>query len=52
MGAGIAAQVANAGQSVLLLDLPRDDDAYAVVKAAKERLLKSDPPALVNKKCA
>jgi 3-hydroxyacyl-CoA dehydrogenase len=52
MGAGIAAQVANAGQGVLLLDLPRDDDAYGVVKAAKERLLKSDPPALVNKKCA
>ncbi len=52
MGAGIAAQIANAGQSVLLLDLPRDDDAYGVVKAAKERLLKSDPPALVNKKRA
>jgi 3-hydroxyacyl-CoA dehydrogenase len=52
MGAGIAAQIANAGQRVLLLDLPRDDDAYAVVKAAKERLLKSDPPALVNKKRA
>lgn len=52
MGSGIAAQVANAGHSVLLLDLPRDDDAYAVVKAAKERLLKSDPPALVNKKRA
>jgi len=52
MGAGIAAQVANAGQRVLLLDLPGDDDACAVVNAAKERLLKSDPPALVNKKCA
>ncbi len=52
MGAGIAAQIANAGQRVLLLDLPRDDDVYGVVKAAKERLLKSDPPALVNKKRA
>ncbi len=52
MGAGIAAQIANAGQPVLLLDLPRDDDAYGVVKAARERLLKSDPPALVNKKRA
>lgn len=52
MGAGIAAQIANAGQAVLLLDLPRDDDANGVVKAAKERLLKSDPPALVNKKRA
>lgn len=52
MGAGIAAQIANAGQRVLLLDLPQENDAYGVVKAAKERLLKSDPPALVNKKCA
>ncbi|MBL4750062.1 MAG: NAD(P)-binding domain-containing protein, partial [Amylibacter sp.] len=52
MGAGIAAQIANAGQRVLLLDLPREGDANAVVKAAKERLLKSDPPALVNKKRA
>ncbi len=50
MGSGIAAQIANAGHSVILMDLPRDDDAYAVVNAAKERLLKSDPPALVNKK--
>jgi len=49
MGAGIAAQIANAGQRVLLLDLPRDDDANAVVNAARQRLLKSDPPALVNK---
>ncbi len=52
MGAGIAAQIANAGQSVLLMDLPGKDDAYGVVKAAKERLLKSDPPALVNMKRA
>lgn len=50
MGAGIAAQIANAGQTVLLMDLPGKDDAYSVVNAAKERLLKSDPPALVNKK--
>ena len=50
MGSGIAAQIANAGHSVILMDLPRGDDAYAVVNAAKERLLKSDPPALVNKK--
>lgn len=49
MGVGIAAQIANAGHSVLLMDLPKDEDAYAVIKAAKERLLKSDPPALVNK---
>jgi len=50
MGSGIAAQIANAGHSVILMDLPRDDDAYGVVTAAKDRLLKSDPPALVNKK--
>ncbi len=50
MGSGIAAQIANAGHYVILMDLPRDDDAYAVVNAAKDRLLKSDPPALVNKK--
>ncbi len=50
MGSGIAAQIANAGHSVILMDLPSDDDAYAVVNAAKARLLKSDPPALVNKK--
>jgi len=49
MGSGIAAQVANAGHKVLLMDLPRDDDPLGVVNAAKDRLLKSDPPALVHK---
>ena len=49
MGSGIAAQIANAGHKVLLMDLPRDDDPLGVLKAAKERLLKSDPPALVYK---
>jgi 3-hydroxyacyl-CoA dehydrogenase len=49
MGAGIAAQIANAGHRVLLMDLPRDDDPLGVVNAAKDRLLKSDPPALVHK---
>ena len=49
MGSGIAAQIANAGHKVLLMDLPRDDDPLGVLKAAKERLLKSDPPALVHK---
>lgn len=50
MGSGIAAQVANAGQSVLLLDLPGKETPNQVVEAARDRLLKSDPPALVNKK--
>ena len=49
MGSGIAAQIANAGHKVLLMDLPRDDDPLGVLKAAKERLLKSAPPALVHK---
>lgn len=52
MGSGIAAQVANAGHNVLLMDLPGKDDTYAIVNAAKDRLLKSDPPALVHKKRA
>ena len=49
MGSGIAAQIANAGNKVLLMDLPRDDDPIGVLKDAKKRLLKSDPPALVHK---
>ncbi|MCE2517006.1 MAG: enoyl-CoA hydratase/isomerase family protein [Alphaproteobacteria bacterium] len=49
MGSGIAGQIANAGHHVLLLDLPRDDDANGATKAAVDRLLKSDPPALMHK---
>ncbi len=49
MGAGIAAQIANAGHKVLLMDLPGKDDPLGVVNAARQRLLKSDPPALVHK---
>lgn len=49
MGSGIAGQIANAGHPVLLLDLPRDDDPNGATKAAVERLLKSDPPALMHK---
>ena len=49
MGSGIAAQIANAGNKVLLMDLPRDDDPIGVLVDAKKRLLKSDPPALVHK---
>ena len=49
MGSGIAGQVANSGRKVLLMDLPAEDDPLGVVKAAKTRLVKSDPPALVHK---
>ncbi|GHA44625.1 3-hydroxyacyl-CoA dehydrogenase [Amylibacter ulvae] len=49
MGSGIAAQIANAGQKVLLLDLPRDDDRNGAGNDAIKRLLKSDPPALMDK---
>lgn len=49
MGSGIAGQIANAGDKVLLLDLPRDDDPNGVCKDAITRLLKSDPPALMHK---
>ena len=49
MGSGIAGQIANAGHNVLLLDLPADDHANAVTEGAVQRLLKSDPPALMHK---
>ena len=49
MGAAIAGQIANAGQRVLLLDLPGDVEPNSVGKAAVERLIKSDPPALMAK---
>ena len=49
MGSGIAGQIANAGLNVLLLDLPADDHANAVTEGAVQRLLKSDPPALMHK---
>jgi len=47
MGSGIAAQIANAGQRVLLLDLPGEQEANARADAALARLLKSEPPALM-----
>ncbi len=54
MGSGIAGQIANAGIPVLLLDLPDDsgDNVNARADNAVERLLASDPPALVHKSCA
>ena len=47
MGSGIAGQIANAGHRVLLLDLPGKDSRNAVTEGAVQRLLKSDPPALM-----
>ncbi|MHB2016984.1 MAG: 3-hydroxyacyl-CoA dehydrogenase/enoyl-CoA hydratase family protein [Candidatus Xenobia bacterium] len=49
MGAGIAAQLANAGVPVLLLDLPAEGaDRNAIVKKALERLKASKPAALMS----
>ncbi|MDZ7895584.1 MAG: 3-hydroxyacyl-CoA dehydrogenase NAD-binding domain-containing protein [Sphingobium sp.] len=54
MGAGIAAQVANAGVPVLLLDIvPRDgDDRDAVAKGAVTKMLKTDPAPFMSKAAA
>ncbi len=54
MGAGIAAQVANAGIPVLLLDIvPREgDDRDAVAKGAVAKMLKTDPAPFMSKKAA
>ena len=50
MGAGIAAQVANAGIPVLLLDIParEGDDRDAVAKGAVARMLKTDPAPFMS----
>ncbi|MCB1385705.1 MAG: 3-hydroxyacyl-CoA dehydrogenase [Nitratireductor sp.] len=53
MGSGIAAQVANAGGDVLLLDIASDGDSggggrNAVCERALERIAKSDPPLLMR----
>ncbi len=57
MGAGIAAQVANAGIPVLLLDivprdLPEGGDRDAVAKAAVAKMLKTDPAPFMSKRAA
>jgi len=53
MGSGIAAQVANAGHEVLLLDLPSNEgDVNAIAARAIERLLTSEPPALMHRDIA
>ena len=54
MGAGIAGHIANAGHRVLLLDLPGPDNSApnAISEAAVQRLIKSDPPALMYRDAA
>lgn len=53
MGAGIAAQAANAGVPVLLLDIVRDPaDRNAVAAGAIERLKKAEPAAFMSKAAA
>ncbi|MFC3098954.1 3-hydroxyacyl-CoA dehydrogenase/enoyl-CoA hydratase family protein [Alteraurantiacibacter palmitatis] len=53
MGAGIAAQVANAGVPVLLLDIVRDPaDRNSVARGAVERMLKTDPAPFMGKRAA
>ncbi|WP_157218645.1 3-hydroxyacyl-CoA dehydrogenase/enoyl-CoA hydratase family protein [Flavisphingomonas formosensis] len=54
MGAGIAAQVANAGVPVLLLDIvPKDgSDRDAIAKGAVARMLKTDPAPFMSKSAA
>lgn len=53
MGAGIAAQVANAGVPVLLLDIVRDPaDRNAVAAGAVQRMLKTDPAPFMSKAAA
>ena len=50
MGCGIAAQVANAGNPVSLLDLPSTEGLRnQIIEDAKERILKSRPPLLIEK---
>ncbi len=54
MGSGIAAQIANAGVPVLLLDIvPKDAaDRSAIAKGAIDKLLKADPAPLMSKAAA
>ena len=50
MGSGIAAQIANAGLNVMLIDLAAEDDnTPSPAELAVQRLIKSDPPQLVSK---
>ena len=50
MGSGIAAHLANAGIPVSLLDLPSNEGSRnQIVENAKERILESRPPLLIEK---
>lgn len=49
MGSGIAAQAANAGLDVILLDIVgKDQDRSAVAKSAVQRMLKTSPAPLMH----
>ena len=53
MGAGIAAQVANAGIPVVLMDIAGDgDNRTAIAEGAVEKLRKTDPAPLMHKQNA
>ena len=54
MGAGIAAQVANAGVPVVLLDIVPDGAARrsALAEGAVERMLRADPAPFMSRKAA
>ncbi len=54
MGSGIAAQIANAGVPVLLLDVPAGNggDRSALAKGAIQRMLKTDPAPFMHKTAA
>ena len=54
MGSGIAAQIANAGVPVLLLDIvPKDaTDRSAIARGAIEKLQKTDPAPLMSRAAA
>lgn len=54
MGSGIAAQIANAGVPVLLLDIvPKDAaDRSVIAKGAIDKLLKADPAPLMSRAAA
>ncbi len=54
MGAGIAAQIANAGVPVVLLDIAAEDgdNRSAIAERAVEKLLKTDPAPLMHKRNA
>ena len=54
MGAGIAAQVANAGAPVLLLDIVPDRarDRNTVATSAIAKLLKAEPAAFMSRRNA